>query len=161
MTDGNVIPFPTDRGGPRDVPSYSHPDPSELVAQLLATGHTPQELLAAISRRAAAGFEPPQPVLPSLLGRRKDVARYTIRIDLESSVPPIWRRIEVPSDMALDRSARVHHADVGVFAPSHGERSDEPAFRKNAVADVEKQNSMLYGTVSYNPRTPMVSSRFA
>ena len=52
-------------------------------------------------------------MLPSLLGRRKDVARYTIRIDLESSVPPIWRRIEVPSDMALDRLHTVLQAAMG------------------------------------------------
>ena len=158
MTDGNVIPFPTDRGGPRDVPSYRIL--SELVAQCGPRRHAAGAPRGDLAPRGR-GSEPPQPVLPSLraAGRMSSVTRSgstskagLLHLGAGSRSRATWRSTE---------SARVHHADVGVFAQSHGERSDEPAFRKNAVADVEKQNSMLYGTVSYNPRTPMVSSRFA
>lgn len=33
---------------------------------------------------------------------RRDVATYRLRVDLEDTVPPLWRRLEVASDLALD-----------------------------------------------------------
>lgn len=43
---------------------------------------------------------------------REDVARYQVRIDLDDARPPIWRRLELRSDLRLDQ---VHQAIQAAF----------------------------------------------
>lgn len=50
---------------------------------------------------------------PELLPRREDVATYRIRIDLDDVRPPVWRRIDVPSDLPLHRLHAVVQAAMG------------------------------------------------
>ena len=52
--------------------------------------------------------------------RRNDVVTYRIRVDLDDAEPPIWRDLDVGSDLTLDR-LHVHLADddgVDRFAPA-------------------------------------------
>ncbi len=104
MPSDNVVPFPI-------------PDPADLANRLLATGSSPQDVLNAILSMGR-GFEPPQQRQPTLLPRSKRLARYTVRVDLDGSAPRIWRRIEVPSDMMLDRLHLVLQAAMG-WTESH------------------------------------------
>ena len=46
------------------------------------------------------------------------MARYTIRVDLDGSTPRIWRRIELPSDLTLDRVHMILQAAMG-WTESH------------------------------------------
>jgi hypothetical protein len=95
-----------------DVGPFPGLVPADLADRLLAAGHTPQEILNAISG-LGRGFEPPPRLRPTLLPRRERVARYTIRVDLDGSSPRIWRRIELPSDLTLDRVHTILQASMG------------------------------------------------
>src|SRR5680860_415931 len=44
--------------------------------------------------------------------RRDEAVTYRIRVDLEGTSPPVWRRIEVSSDLHLDE---VHDVVQAVF----------------------------------------------
>ena len=52
-------------------------------------------------------------VVPELLTRRATVVTYRVRVDLDGAKPPIWRRLDVPSDLTLDRFHRVLQAALG------------------------------------------------
>ncbi len=63
--------------------------------------HVLQRLLAA---GAAVGVDPFQRTPPPSRRspRRLDVVTYRVRIDLKGTKPPLWRRLEVASDLFLD-----------------------------------------------------------
>lgn len=52
------------------------------------------------------GFAGPFRITPTLLPRREQPVTYRVRVDLDGAKPPIWRRLDIPSDLTLDR---VHH----------------------------------------------------
>lgn len=70
-----------------------------LADQLLGSGLTPQEIIAAAdtvmplpTRRPPAYTEPPG-----------DVRRFRVRVDIDGARPPIWRRLELRGDLRLDQ----------------------------------------------------------
>lgn len=50
---------------------------------------------------------------PELLPRRDEPAIYRLRVDLDDVRPPIWRRLDLPSDLSLDRLHLVLQAAMG------------------------------------------------
>ena len=85
--DDNVIPFPA-AATSRAV--------QDTLAQLLAHGFDP------FARRA-----------PTLLPRRDEPATYRLRVALDDTDPAVWRRVDVPSDLSLDRMHHVVQAAMG------------------------------------------------
>jgi hypothetical protein len=71
----------------------------DLIRQLTAaiSGGPPEAVAAAASRRHP---------------RRPDVASYRVRVDLAETKPPLWRRLELASDLRLDE---VHEAIQAAF----------------------------------------------
>lgn len=68
-------------------------------------------LLALLEQQG--GFQPQQRVTrPSRRPRRRTPALYRLRVDLDGSKPPIWRRLELVSDLRLDE---VHEALMCAF----------------------------------------------
>ena len=94
------------------MPPDERPDPSlhaELLSQFQHTisGLGSSELRDVLQRLLAAGAPgddpsarkpPPSRRRP----RRADVVTYQVRIDLKGAKPPVWRRLELASDMFLD-----------------------------------------------------------
>ena len=66
--------------------------------------------------------------------RREQVATYRLRVDLRDTRPPVWRRLEVASDMFLDELHRVLQAAFG-WTDSHLHRFSvgDPYDRDSAV----------------------------
>jgi hypothetical protein len=60
----------------------------DLVERLLAQGQ----------RRALSDLESPSQRRP----RRDDVVTFRVRVDLDGAKPPLWRRLELASDLTLD-----------------------------------------------------------
>lgn len=112
MTDDNVIPLPVKQSGKVST------NPAKLVEELYAAGHTPQDLMAAISAQMTSAWDLPALDSVALLPRRDEVVRYVIRVDLNGSKPKIWRRISVPSDLTLERLHPILQAAVG-WTDSH------------------------------------------
>ena len=79
-----------------------------------------RELAGDLSRLGAqAGHERPQPRRPEQ--RRSQLPalqRFRVRVDLRHATPPIWRRLEVRSDLTLDVVHRVLQASFG-WTDSH------------------------------------------
>ena len=94
------------------------PDPAELARQLLAAGHSPQDLMAAIAARMTSTWEMPKREPATLLPRRDEVVRFVLRVDLNGSRPKIWRRVTVPSDLDLEHLHTVIQAAMG-WTDSH------------------------------------------
>jgi len=91
--------------------------PPEL-AQLLA-GSTPAEFQQLLGQMMSNGpIQRAQPVPSRRRPPRAEVMTYCIRIDLNGTKPPIWRRIEVASDLTLDRMHDVMQAVMG-WTDSH------------------------------------------
>ncbi|MBP8920512.1 MAG: plasmid pRiA4b ORF-3 family protein [Micropruina sp.] len=71
---------------------------------------------------AGAGFDtdvdPFALTQPTLLPRRPERARFTVRIDLDGIEPPIWRRLQLASDLTLDRLHTVVQIAMG-WTDSH------------------------------------------
>ncbi len=111
----NVIPFP---GGSRsgDEGAVADPDPrveaERLARELLAQGHDPATL---VQQLLATG----QPSMPPLrrqatLGERRDEpVRYRVRVDLDHAKPPVWRRLELASDLTLADVHEILQAAMG------------------------------------------------
>ena len=109
-TDDNVIDARSAFGLPATptpetrAPGFSQADARDLVDRALDSGADPHQLLEAILGMAAAGR--PQSTgrsrpTPRLLQRRAEPATYRLRVDLDGATPPIWRRLDLPSDMTL------------------------------------------------------------
>src|SRR5919106_6899836 len=60
-----------------------------------------QQLLAARPAGIGAAFERPAPA-SRRRERRADVVTYRVRVDVPGTEPPLWRRLELASDMFLD-----------------------------------------------------------
>lgn len=60
-------------------------------------------MLQALQALAQPGADPLQRRPPSRRRpRRPDVVRYRVRVDLDRTKPPLWRRLELASDLFLD-----------------------------------------------------------
>ncbi len=73
-----------------------------------------RQLAVALSQLGVRPGEPVRPRRPEL--RRPQLAelqRFVVRVDLRHAKPPIWRRLEVRSDLTLDVVHRVLQAAFG------------------------------------------------
>jgi pRiA4b ORF-3-like protein len=104
-----VIPADNHEGGEADAVAFLGAARSGLTPDGL------RELL----RRLAADGTPGQETRPSRRRpRRPDVMTYRIRADLTGTRPPLWRRLELASDLPLDRVHDVMQAAFG-WTDSH------------------------------------------
>lgn len=89
-----------------DQPSIDRTDIQrmfEAAASGLSTGELEdllQQVLGSASRAWGALAERPMP--SRRRPRRPDVVTYRVRIDLDGARPPLWRRLELASDLFLD-----------------------------------------------------------
>jgi hypothetical protein len=121
--DNNVIPFPGRlEPGPEPPPGPPTKDTAalarELVDAMLAEGRTPREILdslmGAVPGAALGSTDRPKPgPQPQPFDVPDEASTYTLRLDLDGAKPPIWRRIEVASDLTLDRVHDVVQAAMG------------------------------------------------
>ncbi|MGI8696821.1 MAG: plasmid pRiA4b ORF-3 family protein [Mycobacteriales bacterium] len=99
-------------------------DPAELISRFeqAISSLGPAELRALLPRLSAVGSDderltrtpPPSRRRP----RRPDVVTYRVRIDLTRTRPPLWRRLELASDLGLDDVHDVIQAAFG-WTDSH------------------------------------------
>ncbi len=95
-------------GGPRssDDPA-GELDVGVLIAEVMA-GRSPAELqgllrsLLAAGTRAGGVLDRPVPA-SRRRPRRPEVVTYRVRVDLKGAKPPLWRRLELASDLFLDQ----------------------------------------------------------
>ena len=98
-------------------------DPQEaarvLAEQLLRQGHEPGELVAQLLDLGASRFGLlPERRQPELAPPRDVPACYRVRVDLDGARPPIWRRLEVSSDLTLAELHEVLQTAMG-WTDSH------------------------------------------
>jgi Plasmid pRiA4b ORF-3-like protein len=100
---------PMTRGSASGDPPAGPDAPEDVVRQLtkLMSGMSAEDLqemlqnLKAVAAPEADLFARPTP--PSRRRpRRSDVVTYRVRIDLQETRPPLWRRLELSSDLFLD-----------------------------------------------------------
>jgi hypothetical protein len=87
------------------------PDADRLTAvvQEAMRTHDPHELLDLLL--GSAGADPFSRARPSQRRpRRDDVVTYRVRVDLKGAKPPVWRRLELSSDLMLDELHRILQA---------------------------------------------------
>ena len=93
-------------------------DPREEILASLeqaiadASAHEIEDLLGALLGFGAAQMPSPAAPLSRRRPARADVATYRIRVDLKHASPPIWRRLELRSDLTLEA---VHAALQAAF----------------------------------------------
>jgi hypothetical protein len=81
-------------------PTAPDVDPLAVVQDAVRAGN-PRELLDLLF--AGAGADPFSGLRPSQRRpRREDVVTYRVRVDLKGAKPPVWRRLELASDLMLD-----------------------------------------------------------
>jgi len=98
---------------PRREPAQAAAD--ELARQLMAAGHSPQDILAAITAAIedrSLGFLPVRRQ-PEPRPAPEETRLFRLRVDLDGAQPPIWRRVEVRSDLTLDRVHDVLQRSLG------------------------------------------------
>jgi hypothetical protein len=82
---------------------------AEALSDTLASAD-PQAVLRALLRVGGRDiFSPPSQRGP----RRDDVVTYRVRVDLKGAKPPLWRRLELASDLMLDEVHEVLQAAFG------------------------------------------------
>lgn len=64
------------------------------------------------------GIDPFARRQPTLLPRRRERARFTVRIDLDHAKPPIWRRLRLSSDLRLNQLHDILQVAMG-WTDSH------------------------------------------
>jgi hypothetical protein len=78
-----------------------------------------RQLAGTLSRLGAQAREPTPPRRPELRRPRlTELQRFVVRVDLRYAKPPIWRRLEIRSDLTLDVVHRVLQAAFG-WTDSH------------------------------------------
>lgn len=110
----NVIPFPG--GHERDGI-----DARGLAEHLMDQLGGPHAAFAAIQQwmaDSAGAFLPPTRPIPELLQRRAERAGYVVRVDLDGTRPPVWRRLRLASDLPLSRVHDVLQVTMG-WTDSH------------------------------------------
>ena len=90
------------------------PDLAELI-----TGSTSADLQQLFGQLMSATPFGASTLVPSRRRpRREDVVTYRIRVDLDEAKPPIWRRLELASDVTLDQLHDIVQAAMG-WTDSH------------------------------------------
>jgi hypothetical protein len=134
---------------PRSGQPDDKPDQAELLkqfeAQLTGMGTTDLHRLLNQMRGSFSGFAAPERPAPSQRReRRADVVTYRVRVDLSDTKPPLWRHLELASDMHLDElhdvlqiafgwtNSHLHQFSVG------GKPHDRDAERFLTPFDVEE-----------------------
>jgi len=92
-------------------------DVQQLAKQLMA-GATPEQhralLDALMSGQVSSIFEKfERDQAPTLLPIPAEVRGFRVRLDLHGAKPPIWRRLELPGDLTLDRVHDVIQTAMG------------------------------------------------
>jgi len=78
-----------------------------------------RQLAGALSQLGVGPGEPARPQRPELRRPRlTELQRFVVRVDLRHAKPPIWRRLEIRSDLTLDVVHRVLQAAFG-WTDSH------------------------------------------
>ena len=102
-------PAPSEVGGVGLPPELTH----------LLAGASPADLQQMLARLMSASPLHDAAAVPSRRrAPRAEVMTYRIRVDLQEAKPPIWRRLEVTSDLMLDRLHDVLQAAMG-WTDSH------------------------------------------
>ncbi|MBP2369081.1 plasmid pRiA4b ORF-3 family protein [Pseudonocardia parietis] len=107
-------------------PSDESPEQAELLRRFqdeiagMSPGDLGSVLQQLMSARPGAGLDPfERPAPPSRRReRRADVVTYRVRVDVTGTKPPLWRRLELASDMLLDELHDVLQAAFG-WTDSH------------------------------------------
>ncbi|HEU5417326.1 MAG TPA: plasmid pRiA4b ORF-3 family protein [Streptosporangiaceae bacterium] len=109
----------------RDPESREIPSEDAILEQLQAalSGRSPAELQAMLqqlmaSRTALTGVLERPPPPSRRRPRRTDTVTYRVRADLTGTRPPLWRRLELASDLFLDQVHEVMQAAFG-WTDSH------------------------------------------
>ena len=98
--------------------------PADLIRQLTKAISTtdPRDLPAVLDRLTTAAAPTAELLAaapPSRRGaRRTDVVTYRVRVDLKETKPPLWRRLELASDLHLDQLHEVLQEAFG-WTDSH------------------------------------------
>lgn len=118
----NVVPFPD------QTSSFTAAQMQELTRQLIDEPGGPHAALAAIAQFMqqhggfSSGWTRRQPVL---LPRRSEPVYFVVRVELNNTHPPIWRRLRVASDLMLSQvheilqiamgwtDSHLHHFEMG------------------------------------------------
>lgn len=107
---------------PRDEPDASYDELFQLFAEMFSGERAdvdPHQVLAAIGGAAGPMDVWGMPLEPlKLAPPPQSPLRYTLKVTLDNSKPPIWRRITVPSDLTLDVFHEVLQAAMG-WTDSH------------------------------------------
>lgn len=151
MTDDNVIQLrPGGRKALRQPGPDQQADPSaailEAVEGLMRQGISPGDVVLELLGRghdlaidALGGSVAFDAVLgtqqPVLLPRRAQPVTFRLRVDIDDAKPPIWRRLDLPSDLTLDQLHDVLQVAMGwsdchlhhfVMGPAAGQRKTDP-----------------------------------
>jgi len=117
-SDDNVIAFPG--GSPEDLARV-------MAGQLLSQGRPPREVISALMDAASDPLSSVFPARrePTPAASSEPVKTYRVRVDLDGAKPPIWRRLELRSDLRLDQlhevlqtamgwtNSHLHHFEMG------------------------------------------------
>jgi hypothetical protein len=77
-----------------------------------------QGVLRELSAAAASEIDAPPPAAPRRRPRQPDVVTYRVRVDLKGTRPPLWRRLELSSDLLLNEVHQVIQEAFG-WTDSH------------------------------------------
>lgn len=111
MAREKTSPDAADPGGPisqfnEAIGGLSVAEAQQLLQHLFAAGRSDEQLPG---RRLPASRRRP---------RRPDVVTYRVRVDLDHTQPPLWRRLELASDLDLDAMHDILQAAFG-WTDSH------------------------------------------
>ena len=96
----------------------SEPNLAPEIAQLI-TGSSSADLQQLFGQlKSATPFGASTPVPSRRRPQRADVVTYRIRVDLNEAKPPIWRRLELASDLTLDQLHDIVQTAMG-WTDSH------------------------------------------
>lgn len=111
MTDDNVIPFPGMIG-----PEFERLA-EEVTKELIDASDSPEDALAAVLQLMGGLGLPGDSMFkrdrPTLLPRRPERVGYVVRVDLDDTRPPVWRRLRLASDLKLDQVHQVLQVAMG------------------------------------------------
>jgi hypothetical protein len=120
------------------------PDQAELLRRFQSrlAAMDGSDLKELLDGWTGTGGSPEQDRPPRRRERRPDVVTYRVRVDLDGTEPPLWRRLDLASDMLLDEVHGVLQAAFG-WTDSHlhefsanGDPSDPRAERYLSPVDV-------------------------
>lgn len=111
----------THDAGPHETPDGQTTDLEQLTAAMsgLTLSQIEDVLLSLLAVRTPSSslFEP-TPAPSRRRPRRTDVVTYRVRIDLKGTKPPLWRRLELASDLFLDQVHEIIQVAFG-WTDSH------------------------------------------